>query len=230
MEHDCGRPLGLRFDTRTGDLYIADAYLGLQVVGPNGGLATPLVQEIEDKPLVFTNDMDIDDHDDVIYFTDTSTKYQRILRYWLKGPNKGKHDTFVELPGYPDNIRMNLRGEFWVALQSFAQFMSISDTNDLFGGGQLHATAMKLSEDGQVLEVLEDVQGKTLRSISEVHEKNGKLWIATNDLFGGEQLHATAMKLSEDGQVLEVLDVQGKTLRSISEVHEKIASCGLVLL
>ncbi|KAJ8532206.1 hypothetical protein K7X08_012129 [Anisodus acutangulus] len=236
MEHVCGRPLGLRFDKKTGDLYIADAYLGLQVVGPNGGLATPLVQKFEDKPLVFTNDMDIDNHEDVIYFTDTSTKYQRrqyftsllsgdstgrlmkytkstknvtvlltglafangvalskdrsfvlvaetsncrILRYWLKGPNKGKHDTFVELPGYPDNIRMNSRGEFWVALQSFAQFMSISDTSDLFGGGQLHATAMKLSEDGRVLEVLEDVQGKTLRSISEVHEKNGKLWIGS---------------------------------------------------
>jgi hypothetical protein len=28
-EHVCGRPLGLRFDKRTGDLYIADAYFGL---------------------------------------------------------------------------------------------------------------------------------------------------------------------------------------------------------
>lgn len=77
MEHVCGRPLGLRFDHQTGDLYIADAYLGLQVVGPNGGLATPLVQHFEDQPLLFTNDLDIDDHDHVIYFTDSSTIYQR---------------------------------------------------------------------------------------------------------------------------------------------------------
>ncbi|KAL2984505.1 hypothetical protein AAZX31_12G091800 [Glycine max] len=28
-EHICGRPLGLRFDKKTGDLYIADAYFGL---------------------------------------------------------------------------------------------------------------------------------------------------------------------------------------------------------
>ncbi|MCD9560895.1 hypothetical protein HAX54_019718 [Datura stramonium] len=47
MEHICGRPLGLRFDTKTGELYIADAYFGLQVVGPNGGLATPLVQKFQ---------------------------------------------------------------------------------------------------------------------------------------------------------------------------------------
>ncbi|XP_060188955.1 protein STRICTOSIDINE SYNTHASE-LIKE 10-like [Lycium barbarum] len=236
MEHVCGRPLGLRFDTKTGDLYIADAYLGLQVVGPKGGLATPLVQKCQGKPLIFTNDIDIDDHDDVIYFTDTSTKYQRrqyftsllsgdstgrlmkytkstkevtvllgglafangvalskdrsfvlvaetsncrILRYWLKGPYKGKHDTFAVLPGFPDNIKINSRGEFWVALQSFAPLMSISEYSGLLGGGQLHATAMKLSEDGRVLEVLEDVEGKTLRSISEVHEKNGKLWIGS---------------------------------------------------
>ncbi|PHU12536.1 Protein STRICTOSIDINE SYNTHASE-LIKE 10 [Capsicum chinense] len=192
MEHVCGRPLGLRFDTRTGDLYIADAYLGLQVVGPKGGLATPLVQKVEGKPLVFTNDVDFDDQDDVIYFTETSTKY------WLKGPLAGTHDIFAELPGFPDNIRINSRGEFWVALHAkrsvFAK-LSISDLqlgkallklpitaqqlDNLLAGGQPHATAMKLSEDGRVLEVLEDVEGKTLRTLSEVEEKHGKLWFGS---------------------------------------------------
>ncbi|KAM3395788.1 protein STRICTOSIDINE SYNTHASE-LIKE 10-like [Capsicum galapagoense] len=182
MEHVCGRPLGLRFNMKTGDLYIADAYLGLQVVGPKGGLATPLVQKFKGKPLLFTNDVDVDDHDDVIYFTDTSTKYQRrqflasfssgdatgrlmkyvkstkkitvvlgglafangvtlsknrtfvfvaettnfrILRYWLKGPLAGTHDTFAELPGFPDNIRINSKGELWVALQAVSSVLSI---------------------------------------------------------------------------------------------------------
>lgn len=77
MEHVCGRPLGLKFDKKTGDLYIADAYFGLQVVGPTGGLATQLVAEVEGKPLLFTNDMDIDEDKDVIYFTDTSTSFHR---------------------------------------------------------------------------------------------------------------------------------------------------------
>ncbi|WMV39454.1 hypothetical protein MTR67_032839 [Solanum verrucosum] len=189
MEHICGMPLGLRFNTKTGELYIADAYFGLQVVGPKGGLATPLVQILEGKPLVFTNDVDIDDHDDVIYFTDTST------RYWLKGPLEGTHDTFAELPGLPDNIRINSKGEFWVALQAIRSQLSFSNSemgnallklsfiaqqlDDLLSGGLLHATAIKLSEDGRVLEVLEDVEGKTLRSISEVQEKYGKLWFGS---------------------------------------------------
>lgn len=78
-EHICGRPLGLRFDKRTGDLYIADAYFGLLKVGPEGGLATSLSTEAEGVPFGFTNDLDIDDEGNV-YFTDSSTNYQRRWR------------------------------------------------------------------------------------------------------------------------------------------------------
>jgi len=77
-EHICGRPLGLRFDKKTGDLYIADAYFGLMKVGPEGGLATSLANEAEGIPLRFTNDLDIDDEGN-IYFTDSSATYQRRL-------------------------------------------------------------------------------------------------------------------------------------------------------
>ncbi|KAF5938122.1 hypothetical protein HYC85_025628 [Camellia sinensis] len=255
MEHVCGRPLGLRFDKKTGDLYIADAYFGLQVVGPNGGLATQLVAEVEGQPLRFTNDMDIDEHQDVIYFTDTSTSFHRrqfmssilsgdktgrlmkydksskevtillrglafangvalstdhsfvlvaetttckILRLWLHGPNAGNSDIFAELPGFPDNVRRNSKGEFWVALHSKKGLLAdwvVSNTwvgksllklplsfkqlHYLLVGGKPHATAIKLSEKGEILEVLEDSEGKSLRFISEVEEKNGKLWIGS---------------------------------------------------
>lgn len=77
MEHVCGRPLGLKFDKKSGDLYIADAYLGLKVVGSAGGLATEVVTEVEGQPLRFTNDMDISEEEDVIYFTESSTISQR---------------------------------------------------------------------------------------------------------------------------------------------------------
>ena len=75
-EHICGRPLGLRFHKKTGDLYIADAYFGLLKVGPEGGLASSLTTEAEGVPLRFTNDLDNDEEGNV-YFTDSSTKYQR---------------------------------------------------------------------------------------------------------------------------------------------------------
>jgi len=70
--------LGLRFDKKTGDLYIADAYFGLMKVGPQGGFATSLATEAEGVPFRFTNDVDVDTEGNV-YFTDSSTKYQRRL-------------------------------------------------------------------------------------------------------------------------------------------------------
>ncbi|AET00433.1 putative strictosidine synthase transcription factor WD40-like family [Medicago truncatula] len=212
LEHICGRPLGLRFDKKNGDLYIVDAYLGLNVVGPAGGLATQLATEAEGQPFRFNNDMDISEDEDVIYFTDSSTVYQRrqipllllsgdktgrlmkyvkstkevkvllsglnypngvclskdglfllvgetstfrILRLWLHGPNAGQVNTFAVLPGYPDNIRRNSDGQFWVAL---------------------HNAAIKLSDEGEILEI---VEGKTMRYVSEADEKDGKLLIGS---------------------------------------------------
>ncbi|PIN18317.1 putative alkaloid synthase/Surface mucin Hemomucin [Handroanthus impetiginosus] len=255
MEHICGRPLGLRFHPKTGNLYIADAYIGLQVVGPKGGIASPLVTEVEGQHLRFTNDMDIDEEKDVIYFSDTSTEFyrrefipsilnvdktgklmkynisskevtvllrglafangvalskdrsfvlvvetatRRILRFWLEGPNAGKHDIFGEVPGFPDNIRRNSEGEFWVALHSKTALvakclssyswlgrtllklpLTFKHLHYVLVGGKPHAIAIKLSNEGKVLQVLEDVEGKTLRFLSEVEERDGKLWIGS---------------------------------------------------
>ncbi|KAF2566672.1 hypothetical protein F2Q68_00025012 [Brassica cretica] len=52
--------------------------------------------------------------------------------------------------------------------------MSGQRLHSLFTGGRPHATALKLSESREVLEVSEDKEGKRLRFISEVEEKDGK--------------------------------------------------------
>ncbi|KAK6930546.1 hypothetical protein RJ641_004640 [Dillenia turbinata] len=77
VEKQCGRPLGLRFDKVSGNLYIADAYYGLLVVGPEGGLATPLSTHSDGKPILFANDLDIHKNGS-IFFTDTSKRYNRV--------------------------------------------------------------------------------------------------------------------------------------------------------
>lgn len=77
MERLCGRPLGLKFNKATCDLYIADAYFGLMVVGRHGGIAKRVVASVEGVPLQFTNALDIDQNTGIVYFTDTSTKFQR---------------------------------------------------------------------------------------------------------------------------------------------------------
>lgn len=81
MESMCGRPLGLKFNTVTCELYIADAYFGLLVVGPGGGVAKQLATSAEGVPFRFTNALDIDTKTGEVYFTDSSIMFQR--RYAL---------------------------------------------------------------------------------------------------------------------------------------------------
>ncbi|XP_044497965.1 protein STRICTOSIDINE SYNTHASE-LIKE 3-like [Mangifera indica] len=253
-EHICGRPLGLRFDKKTGDLYIADAYFGLMKVGPEGGLATSLTTEAEGVPLRFTNDLDIDDEGNV-YFTDSSILFQRrnfmqlvfsgddsgrvlkhdpttkqttvlvrniqypngvslskdksfflfvegrvgrLQKYWLKGEKAGTSEVFAILPGFPDNVRTNEKGEFWVAihcrrwkyacslalfpkLRTFILKLPISAKIHYLVqiGGRLHALVAKYSPEGKLLQILEDSQGKVVKAVSEVEEKDGKLWMGS---------------------------------------------------
>ncbi|KAK4408386.1 protein STRICTOSIDINE SYNTHASE-LIKE 3 [Sesamum angolense] len=253
-EHICGRPLGLRFYKRTGDLYIADAYFGLMKVGPEGGLATSLTTQAEGVPLGFMNDLDIDDEGNV-YFTDSSSNYRRrdfmqllfsgedsgrllkydpytkettvlvrnlqfpngvslskdgsffvfcegsigrLRKYWLKGEKAGTSEVMAVLPGYPDNIRTNKMGEFWVAIHCRrsiyshlsglhpkvrklllklpipAKFHFLMQT-----GGRAHGIIVKYSPEGKLVTVLEDRQGKVVKAVSEVEEKDGELWIGS---------------------------------------------------
>ncbi|KAE9616791.1 hypothetical protein Lal_00034830 [Lupinus albus] len=253
-EHICGRPLGLRFDKKTGDLYIADAYFGLLKVGPEGGLATSLVTEAEGVPLRFTNDVDVDSEGNV-YFTESSANYQRrnfiqlvfsgddsgrvlkynpaskettvlvrniqfpngislskdgsffvfcegvigrLSKYWLKGDKAGTSEIFAILPGFPDNVRVNENGDFWVALHCrrymYAYLLGLYPKIRkailrlpiptkiqylLQIGGRLHAAIVKYSPEGKLVQILEDSQGKVVRAVSEVEEKDGKLWIGS---------------------------------------------------
>ncbi|KAL1811233.1 hypothetical protein DCAR_0623357 [Daucus carota subsp. sativus] len=253
-EHICGRALGLRFDKKTGDLYIADAYLGLMKVGPEGGLATSLVTEAEGVPLRFTNDLDIDEEGN-IYFTDSSNKYQRrnfmqlvfsaddsgrvlkynpktketsvllrnlqfpnglslskdrsffvlcegaigrLRKYWLKGEKAGTAEVMAILPGFPDNVRTNEKGDFWVAIHCrrslYTYFCALHPKIRklllklpipakiqylIHIGGRLHGIIAKYSPEGNLLKILEDSSGKVVKAVSEVEEKDGKLWIGS---------------------------------------------------
>ncbi|KAL6130012.1 hypothetical protein ACLB2K_068394 [Fragaria x ananassa] len=210
----CGRPLGLKFDLTTCELYIADAYFGLLKTGPYGGVAQVLAISVEGFPFRFLNGVDIDHQSGMVYFTDTSAIYQRrnwelsvstgdktgrlmrydpstknvtvllhglafangvalskdsdfvlvtqttaknVLRYWLQGPRANTVDTFFNLRGAPDNINININGEFWVAENSA-------------GRGK----AVKLDAQGNFLDVVDG-----LNPVSHVEQRYGNLWIGS---------------------------------------------------
>lgn len=170
---ECGRPLGLRYKSPNW-LYFIDAYHGLfkidlfqnekiQILSANDEL-------FKNEPLVFGNDLDIDDYDN-IYFTDSSTIREvneavelhvearpdgrvfrfnertkelelliknlvfpngiqlnpeknslviaehgmaRLIEYFLSGLKKGQYKTLVNLPGFPDNIRISNHNTLFV--------------------------------------------------------------------------------------------------------------------
>lgn len=52
--------------------------MGLVVIEPNGGTARKITSHaVEDQPLSFTNGLDIDQKTGAVYFTTSSTKYER---------------------------------------------------------------------------------------------------------------------------------------------------------
>jgi sugar lactone lactonase YvrE len=253
FEHVCGRPLGLRFNKAIGELWIADAYLGILKVGPEGGQAESVLNAIDGKRMKFTNDLDFDDKGN-LYFTDSSTHWQRrqfihclmeaddtgrlikynpktkettvlidhlrfsngvavskdgtflivvegrmgrLYRYWLKGEKAGTKELFAELPGYPDNIRRNEAGDFWVAchcprtpLEAFLGTQPLLrkliirlpvPTPYVYKmlAGKPHGMILKYSPSGEFKEALEDEGGLVASKISEVEEHDGKLYLGS---------------------------------------------------
>uniref|UniRef100_A0ACD5Y9X6 Uncharacterized protein n=1 Tax=Avena sativa TaxID=4498 RepID=A0ACD5Y9X6_AVESA len=226
-ESVCGRPLGLQFHHMTGDLYVADAYLGLLRVPARGGMAEVVATEAGGVPFNFLNGLDVDQKTGHVYFTDSSTFYRRsqyllvvalgdetgrllrydprtrrvavlhdslsypngvavaadgssvvvshtalceLRRYWVRGARVGENETFAELPGYPDNVRSDGLGGYWVALSHGA---------DDAGVDAVPTLAVRVGPgDGAVEEALE---GLSFATVSEVAERNGTLWVGSVD-------------------------------------------------
>ena len=122
----------------------------------------------------------------------------RLRKYWLKGEKAGTSEVFAILPGFPDNVRTNEKGEFWVAvhcrrsmytylcslypkIRTFILKLPIPAKIQylLHIGGRPHAVVVKYSQEGKLLQILEDSQGKVVKAISEVEEKDGKLWMGS---------------------------------------------------
>lgn len=102
------------------------------------------------------------------------------------------------LPGFPDNVRTNEDGDFWVAVHCrrtiYAHLSALYPKLRFFLlklpipaklhylmqlGGRPHAVVVKYSPEGELLKILEDRQGKVVKVVSEVEEKDGKLWMGS---------------------------------------------------
>ncbi|KAH9625211.1 hypothetical protein KSS87_003591 [Heliosperma pusillum] len=123
LEKECGRPLGLRFDKKTCELYIADSSFGLMKVGRKGGVATSLVAIAEGIPFKFVNGLDIDLGNQVVYFTETSTNYNR-WEFMKAVNNSDKSGRFMKYDMKTGDVTVLLRN------LSFANGVALSKYND----------------------------------------------------------------------------------------------------
>lgn len=121
----------------------------------------------------------------------------RLMKYWLEGPKSGTVELVADLPGFPDNVRINEKGQFWVAIDCCrTPAQEVLSNNPWLRSvyfrlpirmnylarlmGMKMYTLISLFDDkGEILEVLEDRKGVVMKLVSEVRELKGKLWIGT---------------------------------------------------
>ena len=164
------RPLGrlLRFDYYTDDL------------------------EVLLTGLYFANGVALSPDEDFVLVSETSE--YRITRLWLKGPRVGDRDVFADnLPGFPDGISGDGDGNYWVAMVSPRMWfvdnivlpnlwlrkllMHLPTWTRLKGAS--YALIIQLNSEGEIVESLHDPSGKSLSGITNVVERDGKLYIGT---------------------------------------------------
>ncbi|TVU50806.1 hypothetical protein EJB05_02196, partial [Eragrostis curvula] len=244
-EHECGRPLGL---------YVADAYHGLRVVGPNEKASRPLVPEWQgSRPFSFANGVEMDHGTGAIYFTETSTRFQRreflsivisgdktgrLLRY---DPKSNHVEVLVDGLSFPNGLAMSSDGtylllaetttvkilKYWIktskvsTLEEVARLYWFPDNIKWSPRGGfwvgLHAKRGKIAEGSISYPWLRRLILKLpMRHVQRVSTLLSQL---------GRQV--IALRLSEEGKMIEAVSVHGdvqKAFKSVSEVEERNGS------
>uniref|UniRef100_A0ACD6AFS9 Uncharacterized protein n=1 Tax=Avena sativa TaxID=4498 RepID=A0ACD6AFS9_AVESA len=119
----------------------------------------------------------------------------RCSKLWLKGDKDGNTETFIDnLPGSPDNIHLAPDGSFWIALLQLRSpwidlvmrwtftkrvvlsFPALLGVLKETGKGAMVA---QVSENGKIVRVLGDLEGKVVSFITSVTEYDGNLFFGS---------------------------------------------------
>lgn len=156
--------------------------------------------------LYFANGIALSKNED--YLLVNETYRYRISRYWLKGNKKGTREVFIDnLPGFPDNITTNTKGEFYVALftvrndrmdkmhpSPFLKSMTSKLPKFLWPKPEPYGYVLKLSENGVPVASWQDPGGNKLKEITSAIEKNGFIYMGSlyNDRIGIVDLNSAS--------------------------------------
>ena len=129
----------------------------------------------------------------------------RIRRVWLKGPQTGQSDVFIDnLPGFPDGISSNGRDRFWLALVTprqalfdhmlphpFLRKIVARLPKFLQPSPKRYSFVLGLDTEGRVIENLQNGSPDCYPQIANVIERNGALYFGSigEDTVGRFALH-----------------------------------------
>lgn len=249
-EHECGRPLGLKFNNRTRELYVADAYFGLRVVSPEDKVSRPLEPEEAGSPFSFANGVEIDQETGVVYFTETSTKFPRreFLNIVISGdatgrllkydPNSNEVQVLVDGLAFPNGLLLSEDGSYLLLAETssgkiYRYWLKTAKESTLEELVQLPGFPdnIKASPRGGFWVGLHGKRGKIAewsttypwlrRLVMKLPPRRVQRTMALLSRFGR---HVIALRVSEEGKVMEEIVVHGaarKMFGSISEVEER---------
>ncbi|XP_067900620.1 adipocyte plasma membrane-associated protein [Heterodontus francisci] len=131
-EPTCGRPLGIRVGPN-GTLFVADAYYGLFEVNPVTGEMEMLVSAqkvIQGRRMAFVNDLSITQDGRKIYFTDSSSKWQRRDNRYLvmEGTADGRLMEYDTVTKQVEVLMDDLRFANGVQLSPAEDYVLVSET------------------------------------------------------------------------------------------------------
>uniref|UniRef100_A0A0D9V5T5 Strictosidine synthase conserved region domain-containing protein n=1 Tax=Leersia perrieri TaxID=77586 RepID=A0A0D9V5T5_9ORYZ len=204
MESTCGRPLGVAFYRKTGDLYIADAYEGLMRVGPRGGEAEVLATEADGVPFNFVNGVDIDQSQfQILVHRDATARLLKYDAQTKKSLGLG--------------CRMYANG---VAVSHDWNYIVVAHT----GPAQVFRYWIKGSKADQC-ELLADLPGYPDNVRRDAY---GGYLVALNrekiqvTVMDSQVKHVVGVRLNSDGVVVEELTTTEGTLSEVVELSNKL--------
>lgn len=157
----------------------------LYVYDPLTNTTTLLMDKI-----YFANGIAVAEDTSFVLVNETSS--YRTLRYYLKGEEKGKVDTFIQgLPAFPDGISRGSDGIFWLAMISprnalldnlserpFLRKVIARLPTWLQPAPETHAGVLGINSQGEVVYNIQDPEGK-FSQISSVQEWGGHLYFGS---------------------------------------------------
>ncbi|XP_010532262.1 PREDICTED: protein STRICTOSIDINE SYNTHASE-LIKE 12-like [Tarenaya hassleriana] len=212
----CGRPAGIAFDEKTGDLYIADAPLGLHVVSKAGGLATKIADSVDGKPFKFLDGLDVDPTTGDVYFTSFSSKFTPAQVYIAVGLKdaSGKLFKYEAATKKITVLVEGLSGSAGCAVSSDGSFVLVGE----FIKSKIQRHWIKGPKAGQTEEFTSNVTNPdNIKRIG----STGNFWVASVVNVGLKATNPSAVKIDSEGKVLQTVplkDTFGDTL--VSEANE----------